>query len=444
MMKRFLGLLLALLLVCMQVASLAETAQLSETVTVQPGDTVKVYFSGVSAAGAYGFEISYSYDKSALEFVSAWAKTFQDATLLAPETDEVSMNGIQPGFNYYSLSTPFTMDAAFGYIEFKVKADAAPGTYSVTPTVEYAGDKYDNDVDFEVEALPGEIIVTASSSSTAPTATHTVTVNGGTGSGTYAVGSSVAIQANAAGENQAFTGWSGLEGLSITLGSAESTSLTFTMPDKDVALTAVYETTAVAPTYTLSFNANGGSGEMASISGVSGTYALPTSTFTAPAGKVFAGWSLEKDGAVLQNTCLVAADMNLYAIWADAPVPAFTAPTTAQLVEVTAGGKGTMTVSATNATSYQWYINRNDGKGYVAISGAKAASYTTSSVSQKNDGYTYYCVVTNAYGAAQSAVFTLNVKTALPATGDGASLAAWCAMLMISTVGVLVLRRKHA
>ena len=48
--------------------------------------------------------------------------------------------------------------------------------------------------------------------------------------------------------------------------------------------------TPVVNKYTVSFNANGGTGEMAAVEADEGEYTLPACTFTAPTGMVFAGW----------------------------------------------------------------------------------------------------------------------------------------------------------
>ena len=61
-----------------------------------------------------------------------------------------------------------------------------------------------------------------------------------------------------------------------------------------VALTTQAGTVSVeipVATYTVSFNANGGTGTMADVTGVpAGAYTLPANGFTAPAGKQFKGW----------------------------------------------------------------------------------------------------------------------------------------------------------
>ncbi len=118
--------------------------------------------------------------------------------------------------------------------------------------------------------------------------------------------------------------------------------------------------------------------------------------------------------------------------------PVITAPAAAQTVTVVEGETGTMTVTATEAEKYQWYIDRNDGKGYVAMDGATAATYTTSKVNTDNDGFTYYCQVSNAYGESKSPVFTLKVKAKVdvPQTGDEAQLGLWLALMVLSLGGM--------
>ena len=84
----------------------------------------------------------------------------------------------------------------------------------------------------------------------------------------------------------------------------------------------VYTPKGDAPaTYTVSFNANGGTGSKEAATGVSGEYTLPDATgLTAPEGKVFAGWALSADGVVIATATInVSADTVLYAIWKDQP-----------------------------------------------------------------------------------------------------------------------------
>ena len=91
-----------------------------------------------------------------------------------------------------------------------------------------------------------------------------------------------------------------------------------------VALTTQAGTVSVkipVTTYTVRFNANGGTGTMADVTGVpAGAYTLPANGFTAPAGKQFKGWSTGATGAVIAGTTYnVTGDVTLYAIWEDKP-----------------------------------------------------------------------------------------------------------------------------
>ena len=79
--------------------------------------------------------------------------------------------------------------------------------------------------------------------------------------------------------------------------------------------------TAPVTAYTVSFNANGGTGTMEAVTGVSaGAYTLPENGFTAPSGKRFKGWSTEATGEVIEGTTYpVTGNVTLYAVWEDQP-----------------------------------------------------------------------------------------------------------------------------
>ena len=71
----------------------------------------------------------------------------------------------------------------------------------------------------------------------------------------------------------------------------------------------------------------------------------------------------------------------------------------------------TIAASGTDLT-YQWQIDRNDGKGWVNIDGATATSYTTSTVNISCNGFKYKCVVSNIAGNVESNSATLTVQDA--------------------------------
>ena len=109
-------------------------------------------------------------------------------------------------------------------------------------------------------------------------------------------------------------------------------------------------------THTVSFNANGGTGTMADVTGVSGEYTLPACTFTAPANKQFKGWATSASGTVITGTSItVSADTKLYAIWELIPVtkPAITTTT---LPDGKVGEAYNQTLAATGTNPITWSI----------------------------------------------------------------------------------------
>ena len=146
----------------------------------------------------------------------------------------------------------------------------------------------------------------------------------------------------------------------------------------------------------------------------------------------------------------VTMDAMLHVYFDSGSRPVFTQPAGAQTVTVQEGETGVLRAAATDALVYQWYVNRNDGAGYVAVSGATGATYTTSAATVENDGYTYYCEATNAFGTTSSPVFTLRVTAEpepVPETGDGSDPALWLALALLSLCGLGALtfgRRRGA
>ena len=180
--------------------------------------------------------------------------------------------------------------------------------------------------------------------------------------------------------------------------------------------------------------------------------ALPTAADVTRDLYTFAGWYDNEaftGNAVAAITPTDAGNKEYWAKWNLIPgdLPVFTEPSGPKEVTVQPGAQATLTASATGATVCQWYVNRGDGAGYAAISGATAMTYTTSPVTLDNDGYTYYCEATNLYGTARSAVFTLRVRepAAPPQTGDSSHTGLWVALMLLSLggLGALGLGRRR-
>ena len=70
--------------------------------------------------------------------------------------------------------------------------------------------------------------------------------------------------------------------------------------------------------YTVTFNANGGTGTMDAVENLYGVFTIPENGFTAPEGKQFKGWAYAADGEIISETGFdVHKDTILYAIWED-------------------------------------------------------------------------------------------------------------------------------
>jgi hypothetical protein len=146
------------------------------------------------------------------------------------------------------------------------------GTYSVIVKMDAGG----NDVWFgsEESARKPQLVIETSGSGTTP-ATYNLTVNSGSGSGSYAAGTTVNIAAAAAPTGQVFDQWTGDTG-GVANVNAASTSIT--MPAGNATVTATYQTAT-----------SGGSGGTFSFSPVDDAYLQGTTRYNDGHLKVEAG-----------------------------------------------------------------------------------------------------------------------------------------------------------
>ncbi|MFM7030850.1 MAG: InlB B-repeat-containing protein, partial [Micrococcales bacterium] len=274
--------------------------------------------------------------------------------------------------------------------------------------------------------------------------------NGGSGApsdvtGNYS-GDTVTLDTNGpstAPLHKHFGGWS------LTSGGSAVTSVTF-----DGADITVYAIWVDDSTYSLSYDANGGSGAP---SGSSGYYSGDNPTLdtngpsTAPLHKHFGGWSLTAGGSAVTSVTFDGADITVYAIWLDdagynltydanggsgAPVDSTTyysgdtktlstsAPSTAPLHKhfggwsLTVGGSAVTSVTFSNSnitvyaiwlndTSYTLTYNANGGSGapvdsnryYSGDTKTLAGGPTTAPT-----GYKFNCWSLTTNGACVSSV----------------------------------------
>ena len=196
-------------------------------------------------------------------------------------------------------------------------SSASPYEYSVSASTYYVGDiKYLEAGDYRMAVtLNGERYLSEkfTVSYAAAVTTYTVSFNANGGTGTMAdvtgVSGEYTLPENGfnAPANKQFKGWS-VGGVEKAVGD----KITVTA---NTTVTAVWENTPVV-TYTVSFDANGGTGSMGDVTGVSGEYTLPANGFTAPTNKQFKGWATSADGSVISGTTYeVSSDTTFYAIW---------------------------------------------------------------------------------------------------------------------------------
>jgi len=157
-------------------------------------------------------------------------------------------------------------------------------TYKVSATVSGLSSGYSN------EATATMITITLPSSTT-----YKVTVNSGTGGGSYAAGAKVNITASAAPSGKMFDKWTTSDG--VTLANAANSGTFFTMPSKEVTVTATYKDLP-AGTYAVNVTAGIGGTANANV-----TYAQEGDTVTLTAeegeGYMFKTWDVVSGGVIL-------------------------------------------------------------------------------------------------------------------------------------------------
>ena len=139
---------------------------------------------------------------------------------------------------------------------------------------------------------------------------------------------------------------------------------TFTMPDEDVTVTAVFEADETGA-YTVTFDANGGSVTPANATtGADGTLAsLPTPTRNGSYS--FSGWYTEvSGGTIVDTTTVFTADTTIYAKWTQNSGGS-SAPTTFETT-VADSTHGSVSINKNNARAGEIVtINVNPDQGYT-------------------------------------------------------------------------------
>ena len=154
--------------------------------------------------------------------------------------------------------------------------------------------------------------------------------------------------------------------------------------------------------FTVSFNANGGSGSMSSVSNVSGSYTLPNCSFTAPTNYSFAGWTVgaptNGDYTAKDQSITVSSNITLYARW-----------------------KCTDTINRATTGVTSGTTNYSDWSGKTASSSAVYAGNSAggnNSIQLRSNNNNSGVVTTTSGGYVTSVVVTWNSNTSSGRTLD--------------------------
>ena len=194
---------------------------------------------------------------------------------------------------------------------------------------------------------------------------------------------------------------------------------------------------AAATTYTVTFDANGGTGTMADVSGVSGTYNLPANGFTAPAGKRFKCWSVNSAEKAVGATINVTANTTVTAVWE-------TIPATSTEYDILDGANSSWTQNSNGSLSirgsgaFSEFVGvKVDGKSvdeqyYTVKEGSTIvtlkAEYLSTLAAGRHDIQLMW------KDGTASTTFNINVNN--PNTGDNGGLALAAALLALSAAAI--------
>ena len=214
-------------------------------------------------------------------------------------------------------------------------------------------------------------------------------------------------------------------------------------------LTAVFEPDTPSQ-YTVSVSASPAAG--GTVTG-GGTFAGNTSrtvTATPSTGYHFVRW-IENSAEVSTSASYVftlTANRTLTAVFeADTPSALKIIRQPADQSAVV-GQQATFSITATGKNiTYQWYINRNNGKGWHKLNGATDTTYTTSVVDMDCNGFRYVCLVADDHSPdgirSDEAILHVSAAPLIPDTGDHSTPALYVAVLLLGVFGVFLLHKRE-
>ena len=142
----------------------------------------------------------------------------------------------------------------------------------------------------------------------------------------------------------------------------------------DVSTYVEIRDTEPITTYTVTFDANGGTDTMADVTGVLGDYTLPANGFTAPEGKQFKCWSVDGKEKAVGDKITVSADTTVKAVWEDIEYTVTVTDGTASVSK--AAADTTVTLNANAAPSGQVFDKWEVVSGGITLADATSATTT--------------------------------------------------------------------
>ena len=232
----------------------------------------------------------------------------------------------------------------------------------------------------------------------------------------------------------------------------------------NITLVATWEQKQVVPTtYTVSFAANGGTGIMADVTGISGEYTLPANGFTAPAGKQFKAWSVDGNEKAVGDKITVTADTTVTAVWETIPAGHTCDIKPVKKVEpsCTEGGKEAYYKCDGCGKFYEDALGTKEITDLAAWGNLAKLGHTESDWKSDKDNHWKECTVAscgviidsskaahadaNNDGKCDTCEYNVGIPTTPggdkpndnPQTGDNSMMWLWVALLFVSGFGVV-------
>lgn len=379
--------------------------------------TSPINISGLTAGFTYTVNV---YPANAGEFYGALASTSITTPNAPGPVTNLSRTLGNAGSKTFSWSAPTTGGAVVSY-QYQLNA---LGWFSNGSSTSISLTGLSGSNTFQVRAVGSALTGTSTS-----TGSFTIpTINSGPTSGSV-TSSTARISWTSTNQNSwslsgvgSHTGTSEIfKDVSLSASTSYTPTLTVTSITGDTATTTGSDFSTPAQSFTVIFNANGGTGTMANQTANTATN-LTAFGFTAPAGKGFSGWASSSSGSVIytnQQSYPFTSSTTLYAIYYTLPTePSQPSPSSSNITQTSA--TVSWTAPADGGSPITRYESQLGTSGY-----SNMGLVLTQNLSGLTAGtsYTYYVRAVNAIGTSTSGsvTFTTTAAPVIPSVTQIAS-----------------------